>query len=119
MTERVRRHFRSREIYQRQPFFSVLQILWASNRLYAHAVAGEMNRATWVFGCIGLCLMSEVSKAQRHMHPARLTCTPLVTAVSRGLALAGVWHISYNSLEVTGGRTRRSLGDNARVSLGD
>ncbi|CAM9338514.1 unnamed protein product, partial [Ectocarpus fasciculatus] len=34
-------------------------ILWASNRLYAHAVAGEMNRATWVFGCIGLCLMSE------------------------------------------------------------
>ncbi|CAB1110696.1 unnamed protein product [Ectocarpus sp. CCAP 1310/34] len=34
-------------------------VLWASNRLYAHAVAGEMNRATWVFGCIGLCLMSE------------------------------------------------------------
>ncbi|CAM9418027.1 unnamed protein product [Ectocarpus sp. 8 AP-2014] len=41
------------------PYLFMREVLWASNRLYAHAVAGEMNRATWVFGCIGLCLMSE------------------------------------------------------------
>lgn len=70
---------------------SLPQILWASNRLYAHAVAGEMNRATWVFGCIGLCLMSEVSKTERFMTLSRLTCT-LATAVSRVVASLGVWY---------------------------
>ena len=49
------------------------QILWASNRLYAHAIPGEMNRATWVFGCISLCLMSEKEIVDFIFHTCKLT----------------------------------------------
>lgn len=49
------------------------QVLWASNRLYAHVIPGEMNRATWVFGCISLCLMSEKELVEFIFNTCKLT----------------------------------------------
>ncbi|CAM9241608.1 unnamed protein product, partial [Hapterophycus canaliculatus] len=55
------------------PYLFIREILWASNRLHAHAVAGEMNRATWVYGCIGLCLMSEKELVEFIFNTCKLT----------------------------------------------
>ncbi len=57
----------------RHPLFPARQILWASSRLYAHAIPGEMNRATWVFGCLALCLMSEKELVEFIFHTCKLT----------------------------------------------
>eukprot|EP00752_Nemacystus_decipiens_P006154 g5552.t1 len=55
------------------PYLFMREILWASNRLYAHAIPGEMNRATWVFGCISLCLMSEKELVEFIFNTCKLT----------------------------------------------